>query len=136
MDMELSPKRGRYIDLTGQRFGHLVAVAYEGRKNKKSSWYVKCDCGNLVTSTTDALRLGRKTHCGCASGGHFRTIEKLRERNDLYEKTLCTLLSVLINEGRDELADVIIGSLNGRSVPKEYRKNAKEGLEILSEVRK
>lgn len=49
-------------DLTGQRFGKLVAIRYLG----KSKWELKCDCGNLTTAHQSNLHKGQKTSCGCA----------------------------------------------------------------------
>lgn len=49
-------------DLTGQRFGKLVAIRYLG----KSCWELECDCGNLTTAHQGNLHKGQKTSCGCA----------------------------------------------------------------------
>jgi hypothetical protein len=54
------------IDLTGQRFGRLIAVKYVG----KSKWECRCDCGNMVTALSNNLRRGNTTSCGCARQGH------------------------------------------------------------------
>jgi hypothetical protein len=51
----------RRIDLTGQRFGRLVAVAYAGN----SKWSCACDCGARVVVHRDALRCGNTKSCGC-----------------------------------------------------------------------
>jgi len=50
------------IDLTGKRFGRLIAIEYVigGR------WVCKCDCGNEITAITNNLtRGGHTTSCGC-----------------------------------------------------------------------
>ena len=62
----MSKKR---IDLTGQRFGRLAAIAYVGR-----SWLCKCDCGSETVILTSSLRSGRTQSCGCLKR------EKLREK--------------------------------------------------------
>jgi len=64
------------IDLTGQRFGHLVVVEEAG-KNKYSSkkWKCQCDCGKLSTPYGCALRSGRATTCGCRTGKEFNPKE-------------------------------------------------------------
>lgn len=49
-------------DLTGQRFGKLVALRYLGR----SKWELRCDCGNITTAHQSNLHKGQKTSCGCA----------------------------------------------------------------------
>ena len=57
----------RLIDLTGQRFGRLIAVERviprPGSRNAR--WRCVCDCGNetLVLGTT--LRRGESKSCGC-----------------------------------------------------------------------
>ena len=76
-DRKLSKERktNQRLDITGQRFGRLVAVApgkkyekeYEDNKSSTYYWLFKCDCGEekeiLVASVT------RKSHptrsCGC-----------------------------------------------------------------------
>lgn len=50
-----------FIDLTGQRFGRLVATEYLG----KGKWLCKCDCGNTVEVFRGNLKTGNTTSCGC-----------------------------------------------------------------------
>lgn len=61
-------------DLTGQRFGRLVVIADNGTKRRKvgdliRTWLCKCDCGNETVVTTDKLKSGHTTSCGCMKGG-------------------------------------------------------------------
>jgi len=52
-------------DLTGQRFGKLVAIRpEEERKNGQVVWECKCDCGNMVSVRGANLRNGHTTSCG------------------------------------------------------------------------
>lgn len=53
------------FDLTGQRFGRLVAVKsiYDGTGRKK--WLCKCDCGNEKIIPTGHLTSGSTKSCGC-----------------------------------------------------------------------
>lgn len=54
-------------DLTGQRFGRLVAVEPTNqRKNKYVVWRCKCDCGNEALVSSYTLRRGFAQSCGCA----------------------------------------------------------------------
>lgn len=54
------------IDISGQRYGKLVAIKCVGRtKNKSCLWLCKCDCGNEIIVATKDLRFGNKTSCGC-----------------------------------------------------------------------
>ncbi|MBN1827718.1 MAG: hypothetical protein JW884_01050 [Deltaproteobacteria bacterium] len=48
------------IDITGRRFGRLVAVRYE-----RGKWICRCDCGALTTAMVTSLRKGLKKSCGC-----------------------------------------------------------------------
>jgi len=61
------------IDLTGQRFGALVAVRQVGHTRRRAAlWLCRCDCGAEVKKRGDKLRYGRvKT---CALNGHRWTI--------------------------------------------------------------
>lgn len=59
------------IDITGQRFGRLVAIELIPREerswsNKERAWRCKCDCGNEVIVRQRSLRSARMTQsCGC-----------------------------------------------------------------------
>jgi transposase len=58
-------------DLTGQRFGMLVAVSREGYNGHFATWRYLCDCGEVVVKTgvdvTQTVRKGRVANCGCMS---------------------------------------------------------------------
>lgn len=56
---------GSIIDLTGQRFGRLVANHRSANDRKHSTWYCKCDCGNEKIVRTSDLRSGHTQSCGC-----------------------------------------------------------------------
>ena len=49
------------IDLTGQRFGRLEVLKYNGN----SRWECKCDCGKIVYPKGGNLRKGYIHSCGC-----------------------------------------------------------------------
>lgn len=54
------------LDLTGQRFGRLLALEDVGRDKKQSVlWMCTCDCGNKITVNADSLRSGNTKSCGC-----------------------------------------------------------------------
>lgn len=66
---ENSAKRGPVAeDLTGRRFGKLVAVKKMESKNGRTRWECRCDCGNMHISTAHSLKAGKCTSCGC---GHY-----------------------------------------------------------------
>ena len=49
------------IDLTGERFGRLLALRYIGNRR----WWCRCDCGNEKDVYFSHLRQGRIVSCGC-----------------------------------------------------------------------
>jgi hypothetical protein len=54
------------IDITGQRYGRLVAVAVDTiGLRKKRSWHCLCDCGNEAVVLLFNLKSGRTKSCGC-----------------------------------------------------------------------
>ncbi len=59
------PRAG--FDLTGQRFGRLVAVRNTGVRNPAGGyeWECKCDCGGGRAARVSSLRSGRVRSCGC-----------------------------------------------------------------------
>lgn len=61
-------------NITGQRFGRLIAVEYIGRKNRESQWLCKCDCGNFAICGLQNLQHPRMHSCGCwlQEGNMFR----------------------------------------------------------------
>lgn len=63
-------------DITGQRFGKLVAIRENGRtKQGQAMWLCKCDCGNEKTIATSSLVNGLTKSCGCYNR------ERTREKN-------------------------------------------------------
>lgn len=56
----------RKKDLTGQRFGKLVAIEpTEQRKQRQVVWRCNCDCGNTAFISSGDLRYGNAKSCGC-----------------------------------------------------------------------
>jgi len=55
------------LDLSGQRFGRLIAQKYLGMTNSKSRWECLCDCGTVISVATGNLTAkNRPTQsCGC-----------------------------------------------------------------------
>ena len=62
---------GKFIDLTGQRFGKLVVK--ERAPNNRfggARWLCQCDCGNTTVVAGQELRRGGTKSCGCLKGIH------------------------------------------------------------------
>lgn len=62
---------GKVRDLTGQRFGRLVAKCYTGKHDKfrHAIWHCLCDCGNEIDIASSTLTSGNTSSCGCARNG-------------------------------------------------------------------
>lgn len=52
-------------DITGQRFGHLIALKPLETKKGETYWRCSCDCGNVKDVVLTSLLSGNTTSCGC-----------------------------------------------------------------------
>lgn len=68
-------------DLTGQRFGSLVALSKAPSRNAHTYWLCQCDCGNQKEIQTSHLTSGASTSCGCKAG-----INNLNKGKNLEER--------------------------------------------------
>lgn len=84
------PKRA---NLTGQRFGRLVAVECTGSLEKygqrRHGWLWRCDCGKEFVDWASEMLRGRRQSCGCFKDelfvgvrvvGHQASIEAARNK--------------------------------------------------------
>lgn len=73
------------LELTGQRFGRLVAVRPTGRRIYGSHrvWLCQCDCGNTSEVTANSLRKGNTKSCGCLHSGLLAKPNRTIERDSL-----------------------------------------------------
>jgi hypothetical protein len=55
------------IDLTGQRFSHLLVLAAAPARKMLTYWFCRCDCGVEKKVATKLLRNGSAPSCGCLS---------------------------------------------------------------------
>src|SRR5262245_8149883 len=61
-------RMSKIIDITGQRFGRLVAIQVVGRnKARQATWLCQCDCGNRPIVPSRYIRSGDTRSCGCLS---------------------------------------------------------------------
>ena len=72
-------------DLTGQKFGKLVALSYNKQKAK---WLCQCDCGNITFVSSSNLNSGGTQSCGCShfSLGEEKVQQALDNLQITYEK--------------------------------------------------
>ncbi len=55
-------------DITGQVFGKLTVIRYEGRGDHGNMWMCQCECGNYKTTYINTLNKGQVRSCGCIAG--------------------------------------------------------------------
>ena len=63
-------EKSKIVDISGQRFGRLVALERVGRTlspngTRQSMWRCRCDCGNETVVKYIALTTGNTRSCGC-----------------------------------------------------------------------
>lgn len=56
---------GRFIDLTGQKFGRLTVIERKPNKGKRTIWLCECECGTKKEFRQEDLRSGKTVSCGC-----------------------------------------------------------------------
>ena len=60
----------KIIDISNQKFGHLLAIAPVNIKNSNhANWLCLCDCGNSHITSSYSLRKGYTKSCGCQRKG-------------------------------------------------------------------
>ncbi len=69
-------------DLTGQRFGRLVAIKRIGTKRGEVLWLLQCDCGKTTEVLRGQLNSGRTKSCGCIRA------------KDLTDQRFCRLVAI------------------------------------------
>ena len=98
----------RLINLIGRRFGR-IKILKQGKKSNANAirWIGQCDCGNPTLSTSQNLRLGHTSSCGC-----FRKTVAARRRSRPYE----SLYNILV--GRCDSKRAV--ARNGAVVPRSW----------------
>ena len=87
LQKEIASELGKQkrIDLTGERFGKLVALypIYSEDKDKHTLWHCKCDCGNECDIDMGNLRSGKSQSCGCTHSKQEENIIKILTKNQI-----------------------------------------------------
>lgn len=84
----------RRRDITGQRFGRLVAIEYYGSVNKRTLWKCRCDCGKTIITGEHGLCGGQTKSCGCLAR------EKARDNRIKFGSLSRTVASVSFMGGK------------------------------------
>ena len=77
-------KNYAYVDISGQRFGRLVAQHSLKRESSDKSviWHCICDCGNEVDVSYNTLVYSNQQSCGCKKKEHDQRLGTLQTRVD------------------------------------------------------
>lgn len=74
-------------DITGERFGRLVVLSFDGYREaprsdgrRRSYWRCRCDCGEVVAIRRDLLTGGGRKSCGCLFRGRDRGGRQIKDR--------------------------------------------------------
>jgi hypothetical protein len=62
--------RNRFVDITGQRFGKVVALREAGVVKGHATWWIRCDCGVEKIVQGSMLRNGNVKSCSCLIRTH------------------------------------------------------------------
>ena len=71
---------GKFIDLTGNKYGRLTVIRRIGTKRGSPLWECICECNNHANVTSRELTSGNTKSCGCLS------LERLIEYNHTKKK--------------------------------------------------
>ena len=90
----MSKGKHSFVDIAGQRFGHLTAIEMVGvdSKSRLAMWRCKCDCGNEKVIKGKHLRCGEIKSCGCIR--KTETAAKLRETSTTHGMTNTRLYGI------------------------------------------
>ena len=70
--------RKKRLDLSGKRFGKLVAIKYDSSTSDgQAIWKCYCDCGNIVYASAARLQFGNLLSCGCLKSRGERKISDI-----------------------------------------------------------
>lgn len=64
-------KPGKFKDITGQRFGMLVARRIVARSRRGPVWEFGCDCGGKTERISTLVVSGHTRSCGCLKSSHL-----------------------------------------------------------------
>lgn len=66
----------KVLDISGQRFGKLVAINSIIGVNGSRTWICACDCGGTINGKAGKLKSGDLRSCGCAKHADLRYEKK------------------------------------------------------------
>jgi hypothetical protein len=54
-----------FLDISGRRYGRLVAVRPIRVQSGGTEWLFRCDCGNELIAKANNAKSGNTSSCGC-----------------------------------------------------------------------
>lgn len=84
-DRKKHPIHPPYLDLTGQKFGRLIALEKTEQRttDRRVKWKCQCDCGNIVYVRSSYLTSGHTQSCGCLNSKGEEKISILLRSNNI-----------------------------------------------------
>lgn len=133
-------------DITGQRFGRLIALENTGEKQGTLYlWKCKCDCGNEAIANIGDLKIGKVKSCGCAlKESGFKNMKNLIDQKNK-EKTNLLNINNKPNKNnksgykgvffsRDRCMWVAHMNFQGVTVLREYFTNKQDAIDARKEA--
>lgn len=109
---------GRFIDLTGKKFGKLTAIKRISPIGERVQWLCKCDCGNELEAYATYLGTGDTRSCGCLK----KETESINLREKYDDKRIEGVVKPLF-KGKEPRKD---SSTGFRGVNKYYTRVSRE----------
>lgn len=93
-------------DITGQRFGRLVALGPVSRHKGHIKWLCQCDCGNIKEVDPSHLRRSLTVSCGCYHSERTTTLNTTHGmKNTLLYDVWCGIVQRCTNPNSKRYAD-------------------------------
>lgn len=88
---------GRFIDLTGQRFGRWTVLKCVGSTKQGTVWLCQCDCGTVREVTSKSLRGNVSNSCGCLHKEIVSSISRGNTTRQTHDMSRTRLYRIWVN---------------------------------------
>lgn len=75
-------------DITGKRYGKLIALRVDENRTDTTHWICQCDCGNVKSVSMHSMGKGNSKSCGCIRSESIK--ERLTKHGDHKKKEYTT----------------------------------------------
>lgn len=114
-------------DITGQRFGKLIAVKRIGKdKRNNAIWLCRCDCGNECERIVSQLRKRNNHSCGCSAKEHLKDMAEKNVTHGMSKTRLYNCYKGMMSRCYRE-KDIHYNAYGGRGIKicDEWKNNSK-----------